>query len=633
MVDLVTAVSNASSVKVNVDPTAGATVAQIVNLQEQIDDVKSFVGYESSDVYGVEIDFPNRRFTRIAGAENLTAGADFDKLNPWGGRKRCILADDGTVLAYRGETGYTEAGATTVELKKTVDGAEKTYASGTKVQVMVEQPVFYVKAVPVSSKNATSGKGKQYTKGRFYISPTPKAGFTAPRAFYDNHGIVQDKIYLSAFEGCIYDTDAKKYLTADEQVADFATDMLSSIAGAKPASGLTQNLTRANVRKLCANRGAGWESHSIFAMAVTEWLLMIEYASLDAQRKVGRGVCDFTDDGKTNMAVVTGATSGLGNGSGIDPNGGVDGKCSVSYRGEENLWGNIWTWLDKVNILAKGQNEVFVHEIGATVADDTTTGYKSLRKYYPSIVHDVLKAKYRELFKDEELIWLMDEIIDSISTCPATEENIEILQRLGVAVNIIIDDNGREFVDGVGIPIGNYVSQYDGNFNLSVVDHWLKEVKGVKYYFRYMDDMVIFGSSKEELHKLKRELDEFMAVNLKQVLKHNWQVFPTKVRGVDFVGYRFFGEYTLLRKSTCKTFKRRMLSISSKRENNVSPTYSEWCSFNSYVGWLQHCDSFRLYQKYVEPNVEYMHNYYLKEVKGNAEICKRKNYSGERKAS
>ena len=206
----------------------------------------------------------------------------------------------------------------------------------------------------------------------------------------------------------------------------------------------------------------------------------------------------------------------------------------------------------------------------------------------------------------------------------------------GVAIRFklfIIDDNGREFVDGVGIPIGNYVSQYDGNFNLSVVDHWLKEVKGVKYYFRYMDDMVIFGSSKEELHKLKRELDEFMAVNLKQVLKHNWQVFPTKVRGVDFVGYRFFGEYTLLRKSTCKTFKRRMLSISSKRENNVSPTYSEWCSFNSYVGWLQHCDSFRLYQKYVEPNVEYMHNYYLKEVKGNAEICKRKNYSGERKAS
>ena len=374
MVDLVTAVSNASSVKVNVDPTAGATVAQIVNLQEQIDDVKSFVGYESSDVYGVEVDFVNKKFTRLAGAENLTSGADFDKLAPWGGRKRCNLTNEGVMVAYRGETGYSEAGATSATITK----GTTEYPSGTKVQTMVEQPLFYTKVVPVKSSVSSSGRGKKYDKARFYISPTPKAGFKPVDGFLDDNGILQDKIYLSAFEGSIFDTSAGAYLKADEQVADFATDMLSSIAGAKPASGLTQNLTRANVRKLCANRGAGWESHSIFAMAVTEWLLMIEYASLDAQRKVGRGVCDFTDDGKTNMAVVTGATSGLGNGSGIDPNGGVDGKCSVSYRGEENLWGNIWTWLDKVNILAKGQNEVFVHEIGATVADDTTTGYKSL---------------------------------------------------------------------------------------------------------------------------------------------------------------------------------------------------------------------------------------------------------------
>lgn len=263
------------------------------------------------------------------------------------------------------------------------------------------------------------------------------------------------------------------------------------------------------------------------------------------------------------------------------------------------------------------------------VSDPENTAYclkLDIRKYYPTIVHDVLKVKFRELFKDEELIWLLDEIIDSISTCPATEENTETLQRLGVCVNVVVDDDGREFIDGVGIPIGNYVSQYDGNFNLSALDHWLKEEKGIKYYFRYMDDMVILSGSKEELHKLKREIDDFLAQNLKQVVKHNWQVFPSKVRGIDFVGYRFFGEYTLLRKSTCKTFKKKMLAISKKRENNVSPTYSEWCSFNSYMGWLKHCDSYRLFQKYVQPNVEYMHNYYLKEVKGNAEICKSKEH-------
>ena len=96
--------------------------------------------------------------------------------------------------------------------------------------------------------------------------------------FLDDNGILQDKIYLSAFEGSIFDTSTGAYLKADEQVADFATDMLSSIAGAKPASGLTQSLTRANVRKLCTNRGKGWKSHNIFALTATQWLILIEYA-------------------------------------------------------------------------------------------------------------------------------------------------------------------------------------------------------------------------------------------------------------------------------------------------------------------------------------------------------------------
>lgn len=373
MVDLVTAVSNASSVNVTVDPTASATVAQIIDLQSQIDDVRSFVGYEEDNIYGVEVDFSSKKITRIAGNEHLTAGADFDGLDPWGGRKRCILTDGGVVLAYRGETGYTEAGVTTQAI--TVGDTE--YPSGTKVQAMVEQPIFYVKAVPVKAKNATSGKGKQYVKARFYISPTPKSGFVVPRAFYDNYGIPQDKIYLAAYEGCIWSDASQKYDLLDTLPMEVELDLFSSIANAKPASGLSKNLTRANTRKLCTNRGAGWQLHNIFAMAVTEWLLMVEYASLDPQRKVGRGVCDFTDDGSTNMAVVTGATSGIGNGSGI-PDGGTDGKCSVTYRGEENLWGNIWTWLDCINILAKGDNSIWLTKIGTTPVDNTTEGYECM---------------------------------------------------------------------------------------------------------------------------------------------------------------------------------------------------------------------------------------------------------------
>ena len=104
------------------------------------------------------------------------------------------------------------------------------------------------------------------------------------------------------------------------------------------------------------------------------------------------------------------------------------------------------------------------------------------KKYYPSINHNILKDKYRRLFKDNDLLWLLDEIIDSTP-------------------------------GDTGIPIGNYLSQYSGNFYLSSFDHWLKEVKGVKYYYRYMDDIVILASSKEYLHQLRKDIAEYFHKN------------------------------------------------------------------------------------------------------------------------
>ena len=98
----------------------------------------------------------------------------------------------------------------------------------------------------------------------------------------------------------------------------------------------------------------------------------------------------------------------------------------------------------------------------------------------------------------------------------------------------------EDFDSETGIPIGNYLSQYCGNFYLSAFDHWLKEEKRVKHCFRYMDDIVIFGSSKEALHQLRKDIDEYFRKELKVVIKGNWQIFPSYVRGVDFVGYRTF---------------------------------------------------------------------------------------------
>ncbi|MGX7196719.1 RNA-directed DNA polymerase [Enterococcus olivae] len=205
------------------------------------------------------------------------------------------------------------------------------------------------------------------------------------------------------------------------------------------------------------------------------------------------------------------------------------------------------------------------------------------KKFYQSINHDILKQKYRNLFKDPELLWLLDEIIES------TEGD-------------------------TGIPIGNYISQYSGNFYLAGFDHWIKEEKRVKHYFRYMDDIVILGSDKQALHRLRKEIAVYFK-GLKLTIKENWQVFPTNVRGIDFVGYRVFRGYKLLRKSTCKAMKKKMLRLKRKELQGRPLNFSEYCAINSYQGWLVHCDSFRLAEKYVRPLDNYQQKYYIENIK------------------
>jgi hypothetical protein len=92
-------------------------------------------------------------------------------------------------------------------------------------------------------------------------------------------------------------------------------------------------------------------------------------------------------------------------------------------------------------------------------------------------------------------------------------------------------------------------------------------------------------------------------------------VFPTFKRGVDYLGYRSFMGYTLLRKTTCKSFKRKMTRIRRKIESGAEISYSEYCSVNSYKGWLKSCDHYRLHQKYVEPLEKAVQSYYDNHLK------------------
>lgn len=189
--------------------------------------------------------------------------------------------------------------------------------------------------------------------------------------------------------------------------------------------------------------------------------------------------------------------------------------------------------------------------------DKTGTQYclkLDIRKFYPNVDHEILKTLLRRKFKDADLLWLLDEIIDSTA----------------------------------GLPIGNYLSQYFANFYLTRFDHWLKEQKKVKYYFRYADDIVILSDNKPLLHELLFDIKTYLRNELKLQVKANYQVFPVEEkngRGIDFVGYVFYHTHTLLRKSIKQNCAR-----AAKRKNNQK-------IMAGYNGWMKAANCKNLKQK------------------------------------
>lgn len=169
-------------------------------------------------------------------------------------------------------------------------------------------------------------------------------------------------------------------------------------------------------------------------------------------------------------------------------------------------------------------------------------------KFYPNINHGILKSLLRRKFKDNELLNLLDEIIDSCD----------------------------------GVPIGNYLSQYFANFYLTHFDHWIKETKQVKNYFRYADDLVILSSNKPYLHELLFDIRKYLKDNLELDIKGNYQISPVDARSIDFVGYRFYHTHTMLRKSIKKNYARML-----RKNNNPK-------SIASYHGWLKHANCINL---------------------------------------
>ena len=320
-------------------------------LQSSLANVEAYIGYTESDILGLHADFQSKAFIRIAGAEGLTAGEDFDGFSMFGGRRRCNVADDGTINAFYGDAGYTE--------------------DGSNGQVMVYQPKFYYKVVPLKLEKQSSGLGYHIRKANYYVTATPHAGFKLHPLFYDANGNEVEYVLLSAYEGSLYDVSESAYINdnAPGSYTYAQGDLLCSVAGKKPISGKMGNManigTKATLEEMAQAHGTGWHLDTIKSVSANQLLMLIELGQFNTQTAIGLGVVDNVSNGTYNCASLTGSTAGLGNetgmasatifenGSGTTTNT-VNGKVSVSYRGVENPWGNIYKHVNGVNLWGDG---------------------------------------------------------------------------------------------------------------------------------------------------------------------------------------------------------------------------------------------------------------------------------------
>ena len=182
-------------------------------------------------------------------------------------------------------------------------------------------------------------------------------------------------------------------------------------------------------------------------------------------------------------------------------------------------------------------------------------GQMDISKFYPSVNNEIMESIIAKKIKCKDTLWLLNTIVYSMK----------------------------------GLPIGNYLSQYLGNLYLTYLDHYIKETMRVKYYYRYCDDIVILGTSKDYIIKSVNtiitkinELDVQVKPNIK---------IDTTENGLDFLGFVFYTRYTLLRSRIARNFKSAVKRFKQK------PTLIKFSSVISYYGWIITSDCYNLWNK------------------------------------
>ncbi|MEK6855720.1 MAG: reverse transcriptase/maturase family protein [Nanoarchaeota archaeon] len=184
-----------------------------------------------------------------------------------------------------------------------------------------------------------------------------------------------------------------------------------------------------------------------------------------------------------------------------------------------------------------------------------------IKHYFQEIDHEILINILRKKIADEEVIWLIKQILNNQTN---------------------ISEEGGERVKGM--PLGNYTSQFFANVYLNELDYFVKHTLKVKYYIRYVDDFVIFHKSEKQLKVWKKQIEGFLKENLKIELHPNKSRVISLSRGVDFVGFRNFNHRRLLRKRNYKSMFRK-IELYEKGVLNFDSIHESYQGWQAYAIW------------------------------------------------
>lgn len=308
---------------------------------------------DNTGILGLNITYPTGTIEGINDISGSTSDI-FNQYAMYSGRKRCLVDNDGTIVAFYGDNNYTDT-------------------PNNGYQVMVYQPKFYYKRTPLQTK--TVNNCQVIVQQTIQISDTPKSGYKLHPLFINDNNEELNYVLLSAYQGSIETTDGNSY---KERVYDnFNQTKLSSVSDAKPISGKNNQLTLMNAETLANNRGNGWHIMNIQALSAQQMLQLIEFGNLNGQSTFAKGIDSITNNGSNNQSATTGATKTLGNRSGIASSTSyiynnnsytetAEGKLSFAYRGMQNPWGNIWQLINGI-LVTTSSNDNSIHNVNICI--------------------------------------------------------------------------------------------------------------------------------------------------------------------------------------------------------------------------------------------------------------------------